>query len=285
MEVSKAITYFYPHFSKAGTLKVFQDLTSQIRGFYFTKSNINDVEKLEYVNNYAVYFLFENNNDEPLIYVGQSENGISRIKNHVINKNFWNYCIMFVTDNNQFDKTCIDYLEWYFINLFKKTAFSLENSQERFKEPNIDTSFTKPTILNYASQIEFLLEANGLNLNIDLITEGSPSNKKTYSAPSNTKASLYLHDGNYILKAGSIIKCPAAETKSWKDEGKFYSRFKNKFDELIETNQATLIDENSAQLLNDLVCNSPSFAGSLCTGRATNGWRFWQGLSDERDNI
>lgn len=282
MEVSKAVTYFYPYFSKAGTLKVFQDLTSQIRGFYFTKSNIKDIEKLEFVNNYAVYFLFENNKDEPLVYVGQSENGISRIKNHVVNKNFWNYCIMFITDNNQFDKTCIDYLEWYFINLFKKTAFSLENSQERIKEPNIDTSFTKPTILNYASQIEFLLEANGINLNTDLTTIRTPSNQKTYSATGDIKSSLYLHDGNYILKAGSVIKRPPEERKKWKDGGKFYSRYKNKFEELIETNQAMPIDENSAQLLADLVCTSPSFAGSLCTGYSVNGWEFWQGLSDER---
>ncbi len=282
MEKSKTVNFSYPVFSKAGSLKVFQDLTSQIRGFYFTKSNIKDVEKLDYVNNYSVYFLFEDNKEEPFVYVGQSENGIKRVKNHLESKTFWNYCIMFVTDNNQFDKTCIDYLEWYFINLFKKTVFSLDNSQERNKEPNIDEYFTKPTIMSYASQIEFLLEANGIDLNTDFMDNQVQSKEKSFQASNGIEASLYLYDGKFVLKAGSVIKMPQEEAKNWSDGGRFYKRFHKKFNELEETGQ-TIKDENGVvKLLSDLVCNSPSFAGSLCTGYAVNGWESWKGLSAER---
>lgn len=281
MSQAKTIMYMFPDASKSGMLKVFQDQTSQIRGFYFSKSNIKNVEELDYVNNYAVYFLFENNSDNPQVYIGQSENGISRIKNHVSGKNFWNFCIMFVTDNNQFDKTCIDYLEWYFINLFKGTIYNLDNSQERIKEPNIDTSFTKPTIVNYAKQIEFMLEANGINLNYNNIVEDF-SNVKIFEAGKGIEAKLYIFDGDFILKSGSIIKRPPDARKEWNDGGRFYNKFSNKFDELVESNNANLIDENLAKLTDDLKCSSPSYAGALCTGYSTNGWEFWQGLSEER---
>lgn len=282
MKNTKTLMYLFPDYTKSGSLKVFQDVTSQIRGYYFKKSSIKEVEKLDYVNNYAVYFLFEDSGDDPQVYIGQSENGISRIKSHVANKNFWNYCIMFVTDNNQFDKTCIDYLEWYFINLFKGTVYNLDNAQERVKKPNVDASFTEPSILNYAYQIEFLLEANGISLNV-LDNTSDISTSKEYKSKGKFDGVLYIVDGKYVLKNGSVIRTANENTREYVDGGKFYERFTTKFNELVESGKAIEISDTEAKLVEDLVCNSSSYAGALCTGRATNGWEFWEGLEDERE--
>ncbi len=283
MKRAKIISYSFPNPERATSLKIFQDTTSQIRGFYFTKSNIKELEEQSQSTNYAVYFLFEDNSEKPSVYIGQSENGINRIKSHVSNKNFWNYCIMFVTDNNQFDKTCIDYLEWYFINLFKSTVYTLDNSQERIKEPNIDNSFTKPIILDYADQIKFLLEANGIVLTTEGLSDGE-THKEVFEASSGN-ASIYIHDGNFILKAGSIIKRPPDKRSEWSDGGRFYNRFNTKFNELVESKKCQLIDKNSATLLEDIICNSPSYAGALCAGYSTNGWEYWLGLDKVRENM
>ncbi len=281
MNNSKAITYYYPNYEKASSLRVFQDLTSQIRGFYFTRSNIKAISQEEFVSHYAVYFLFEDNSEEPKVYIGQSENGIHRIKDHVANKLFWNYCIMFVTDNNQFDKTCIDYLEWHFINLFKGSNYVLINSQERSKEPNIDAVFTKPTILNYAAQIEFLLEANGINLREIGIM---PTKElKIYEAGKGINAKLYIYDGMFFLKKGSVIKKPIDSAKEWKDGGAFHRRTSNKYMELIEVGLISEIDENTAKLNEDIMFSSPSFAADMCTGYSENGWTFWKGLKEDRE--
>lgn len=65
--------------------------------------------------------------DENLVYIGQSINGAKRIEEHVKGKDFWSYAIMFVTDNNSFDKLSIDYLEYEFIQRFKKSSYVLTN--------------------------------------------------------------------------------------------------------------------------------------------------------------
>lgn len=281
MNDSKAISYYFPNYKQASSLKIFQDLTSQIRGYYFSKSNIKSLREDEFVNNYAVYFLFEDNGGNSSVYIGQSENGLSRIKNHVTNKEFWNYCIMFVTDNNQFDKTCIDYLEWYFINLFKGSKYTLTNTQERNKEPNIDNVFTKPTITNYASQIEFLLEANGIELISD-VDEVQISKLKLYSASKGLDAHIYIYDGKFYLKNGSTIKKAANSSLEWNDDGAFHRRQIKKYSELVESGKAMDIDGTSARLIEDVMFNSPSAAAEICSGLSENGWMFWNGLNDER---
>ncbi len=189
---------------------------------------------------------------------------------------------MFVTDNNQFDKTCIDCLEWYFIDLFKSSIYTLDNSQLRNKEPNVDKSFTKPTILNFAEQIKFLLEANGIALNIS-VSSAKSRDRKIYPAINTINAKMFIHDGRYILQKGSVITLPKNSTQNYNDNGKFHNRYKNRFNELLTNGKSQLKpDNNTAILLEDLICSSPSFAGSLCNRLPINGYYFWIGLEDDR---
>ncbi|WP_028274714.1 GIY-YIG nuclease family protein [Atopococcus tabaci] len=162
--IEKTITYFYPDTKKAAYLKVFQDRTNQIKGFYFTKEHIKEIEKLDSSTNYAIYFLFDNSDlDNKKTYIGQSINGVKRIFDHINKKDFWSYCILFVTDNNSFDKLTIDYMEYEFIKRFKKSSFTLMNKDPRTNEPNI-SMYDKPNILAYINQIEFLLSAEGVSI-------------------------------------------------------------------------------------------------------------------------
>ena len=104
--MARAITYYYPDESAPSSLKVFQDRSSQIRGFYFTRDRLEDIVEVENAGNYAIYFLLGNDDDEhPIstIYVGQSKNGAGRIIDHKYKKTFWSHCIMFVSDNNAFE--------------------------------------------------------------------------------------------------------------------------------------------------------------------------------------
>ena len=161
MKNDRTVMFYFPDIQHANSLRIIQDPTSQIRGFYFTKSRLNNVESLEYANNHAVYFLFSDS-DESSVYVGQSVNGINRIKSHLREKDFWQFGILFVTDNNSFDKLSIDYLEYYFIQAFSKTQYSLENRDMRTVAPNVNV-FNQSTLNSFASHIQFLLEALGVS--------------------------------------------------------------------------------------------------------------------------
>lgn len=282
MKITATIMLHFPDVNNASNLKIFQDPTSQIRGFYFTKSQLTQVEQLEYANNHAVYFLFSET-EEPSVYIGQSVNGIKRIKSHLREKAFWQFGILFVTDNNTFDKLSIDYLEYYFIQAFSQTQYSLENQDLRVVAPNVNI-FNQSTLDSFATQIQFLLKAMGIIFQTSLSAEEQNEEKETFNAKPPYQASIFLQDGKYVLQANSIIKAPLNRTRGWSDGGNFYQRFNKRYLQYIETGKAVEIDVDTARLIDDLEFNSPSTPAALCSGHSVNGWKFWVGLEEKREN-
>lgn len=263
--------------SKAANLKVFQDRTNQIKAFYFTKENIKDLERMESVFNYAVYFLFDSSDaDSKKVYIGQSMNGITRIYDHVRNKDFWTYCLLFVTDNNSFDKLSIDYMEHAFIKKLKKSSFMLMNKDLRTNEPNISI-YDRPNLDAYIEQIEFLLNAEGVSLQ-----EVSPNGVGvTYYEPTSKKykAKLFVKDGKFILVEGSVIRRPTELAKDWKVN--LYERNNNVINGYLDDGKVEEINGEIVLLMN-IEYNSPSMPASLLSGRSENGWLFFKGLNELR---
>lgn len=281
---TRNLNYYFPDDLNVAGLKVFKEAGSSITGFYFTKQNILKVTHETNSSNYAIYFLFNTAVDLPSIYIGQSTNGISRIKDHAKNKDFWNYCIMIVSDNNSFDRSAIDFLEYYFINLFKTSVYRLENIDPRTNEPTIDR-FLKSTYNNYASQIKFLLEANG----IDFLTEKKKANNgvEYFKARKGIDAQIYLNDGLFVLAKNSVIRRPIESSINWSDGGKWNYRGNLRYDYYVANGQAIEIDQSHARLVVDVPFNKPSPAAELCSGNSENGWLFFEGLNNkfkESDN-
>ena len=247
MKNDRTVMFYFPDIQHANSLRIIQDPTSQIRGFYFTKSRLNSVESLEYANNHAVYFLFSDS-DESSVYVGQSVNGINRIKSHLREKDFWQFGILFVADNNSFDKLSIDYLEYYFIQAFSKTQYSLENRDMRTVAPNVNV-FNQSTLNSFAAHIQFLLEALGISFRASVQTAIEVDDDiEVFVAKSPYEATIRLADGKFILQANSIIYAPLEHTKDFSDGGTFYNRTLRRYEQLIESNKAIKLDDASAKL-------------------------------------
>lgn len=275
--MQKTVTYLFPNVDKASSLKVFQDRTTQITGIYFTRDNIKDVESLPNNKNYAIYFLFNNSEEEDdRVYIGQSINGVGRIKDHVANKEFWTYCIMFVTDNNSFDKLTIDYLEYEFINRFKKSSFVLTNKDERNNSPNCSI-YDKPTFDSFIVQIEFLLSTAGIVVSETQLPVGQ---LKYYNPTSKRyRGKIYVQDGKFVLCKNSIIIRPAESTKDYKSN--FYSNHNKQIDDYIEDGKILETDTELVTTI-DLAFNKPSRIAVLMSGHAQNGWDFFKGLNELR---
>lgn len=276
--MQKSITYLYPDATNAANLKMYQDRTNQIKAFYFTRESYKQVYDLPSVFNYAIYFLFNDSEDENLIYIGQSINGIKRIEEHVKGKDFWSYAIMFVTDNNSFDKLSIDYLEYEFIQRFKKSSFVLTNKDLRPNKPNISV-YDLPNLEVFIDHIEFLLSAEGID-----IDEAEESNEavKLYYPSKNHNAKLFVQDGKFILAAGSEVKRPPESTKDWKDKRHFI-RGNDVINGYIENEKIKVIDNKLITQVN-LAFKSPSAPADLITGLSENGWKFFKGLEELRNN-
>lgn len=281
MQQERVVTYLYPKEKIASNLKVFQDRTNQIKAFYFTRDYIKEVENLKSGKNYAVYFLFDNSEDGELtrVYIGQSRNGAYRMQDHNNKKIFWSYCLMFVTDNNSFDTLTIDYLEYYFISKLEDSGkYILENKAMRNNEPNISI-YDKPTIYSYIHQIEFLLKAEGINIDEEKIDHTTqfyyPKNKK-YSAK------IFVKDGNFILAEGSIISRPIESAQNWSDKGAFYNRYTNYIEEFLKEEKIKPFADKYKLLMN-LTFSSPSAVASLISGYSENGWEFFKDLEKLRE--
>ena len=280
--MARAITYYYPDETAPSSLKVFQDRSSQIRGFFFTRDRLEDMAKVENAGNYAIYFLLGNDDDEhpiPTIYVGQSKNGAGRIIDHKYKKSFWSHCIMFVSDNNAFDTNAIDYMEYYFIQkVVSAGVYMVENKDERKKEPNVSI-YDKPAYDQYVAQIEFLLQIEGVRLTLPVKKIAEKYYKLRGKGPS---AQAYFQEGKFYLEVGSIIRPSATKSESMKS---IMDRRKQQIAQLLAEKKIapSKDDDRCYEVLYPLSFKSPSTMAVFVLGRSANGWDEFVGIEELRD--
>lgn len=93
-------------------------------------------------------------------------------------------------------------------------------------------------------------------------------NRKIKGVEKTVTASMVVLDGKIILKKGSTIApCKKIKTPSW---------------EL--TRKSIKIDVNS-NLLEDVICSSPSMAAALVVGQAANGWTSWRNENGQEIDV
>ena len=77
------------------------------------------------LRNPSVYFLFGYDDDtgKPLVYIGETEDAIQRIGEHIKNekKNYWYETIVFISKDDHLNKAHIKYLESRFYEIAKDT--------------------------------------------------------------------------------------------------------------------------------------------------------------------
>ena len=280
--MARAITYYYPDETAPSSLKVFQDRSSQIRGFFFTRDRLEDIAKVENAGNYAIYFLLGNDDDEhpiPTIYVGQSKNGAGRIIDHKYKKSFWSHCIMFVSDNNAFDTNAIDYMEYYFIQkVVSAGVYMVENKDERKKKPNVSI-YDQPAYDQYVAQIEFLLQIEGVRLTLPAKKIAEKYYKLRGKGPS---AQAYFQEGKFYLEVGSIIRPSATKSESMKS---IIDRRKQQIVQLLAEKKIapSKDDDRCYEVLYPLSFKSPSTMAVFVLGRSANGWDEFVGIEELRD--
>ena len=75
------------------------------------------------LSNTGVYFLFgrDDETDEEQVYIGEAENILNRIRQHLSEKDFWTECIVFISKDNNLNKAHIKYLENHLYILAKES--------------------------------------------------------------------------------------------------------------------------------------------------------------------
>lgn len=110
----------------------------------FPREKWLDVKLRSELDKTGIYILVgyeSNENDElPLLYIGQSDCIKNRIDSHYQNKDFWNWCIVFVSANNGLNRAHVTWLEYALIQKALKSKRSHLDNGNTPQEPVLSES-------------------------------------------------------------------------------------------------------------------------------------------------
>ncbi len=95
------------------------------------RSMIKDSENRKELSSPGIYFLFgyDESLDKPLIYIGEAEDIIKRLKQHLDKKDNWKEAIAFISKDTNLNKAKIKYLENEFYLIAKECQrYSIDNA-------------------------------------------------------------------------------------------------------------------------------------------------------------
>lgn len=230
--------------------------------------------KLEYIstrselNNVGVYFLFGEAADKakPLVYIGEAEDCLDRLKQHNRTKEFWNYAVIMVSKINAFTKSHAKYLEHISIDQAKDSnRFDTENMTAPSK-PFVTESM-EADLLDSFDTIKILLSTLGFPVYDKVGKEQITSKEVLYLKGRNINAEGDLIDEGFVVFKGSQAKKETVPS--------CHEYLINLRQKLLQND--IIIEKNgNYEFLQDYIFNSPSTAGGVVLGRSTNGWTKWK---------
>lgn len=134
----------------------------------------------------GVYILLSTN----MLYVGQSGTNVkSRLRTHLNEKTWWESYLVITDEHGTLEKTMVEYMEAYFIQLLRQKGLTLDN--DTIGNTIIVSSFTQLKTKNYITSSE---DSIFNVLNIDLLKPQQTSN--TDETPSNHRLTIEDSNGN-----------------------------------------------------------------------------------------
>ena len=113
----------------------------------------------EICDKYGVYLLLS----DDMVYIGQSSDLSSRIKNHIIGKSWWERVVILTTADNSLNRSDIDFLEASLIDKALKIGrLDCDNKNKGNKQKV--TRFREVELDQYLDEALFLLELIGINV-------------------------------------------------------------------------------------------------------------------------
>lgn len=267
MEVKKGKTIqIYLPDGDPSSIKIVEITSRTVQAILIPRSKLDIAFKREELKNVGVYFLFGNPEGETkdLLYVGEAEECLSRLKQQNKNKDFWNVAIVIISKTQYFTKTHIKYLEWLCYDMAREAArFRMENSNIPNK-PFTSESMEADLLDNFET-IKILTSTLGHPL-FEKIKKPTKQNILYCKGKDAFGQGEYSSDG-MIVFAGS--KCNLSES-SGAPEWILNLRKRLLKEGILEVEGKVMVFRS------DYIFNSPSAAAVTLLGRAANGWTSWK---------
>lgn len=260
----RTINIFIPDGNPRG-VKVCEIQDSIVKAIYIPRNKIDEVLKRSDLREPGIYFLFGGDDSlaKPLVYVGEAEDLIVRIKQHNSGKDFWNAVICFTSEKKNINKAHIKYLESYCCEQIKK-----------INKAEIENTITPTQSSLTEREVDFVLSFFD-DLKILLSTLGYPifeENKKEKSNLFICKGKDAFAEGEYAEDGFIVFAGAQANIEEARAIGVWASNIRKV---LIEEG----VMKNNGQVyvfLEDYTFKSPSAAAAVVLGRSANGWTEWK---------
>lgn len=174
--------------------------------FSAPRKSIDELLELEQSRNFGVYLLLS----DKKVYIGQSTDLKNRIKNHIVNKDWWNRVILMTSASNRFNHSDIDYLESALIDKAQLNHSLDTENKKSGNKVNIQRG-DQITLDNYLEDSMFLLDFIGVTV---FGKESQDKDKQRISLVSSkvmqlvqrSNAIKYLQSKNVVAKDYSYAK-------------------------------------------------------------------------------
>lgn len=231
------------------------------------RNMIKESEKRSELASPGIYFLFgyDDAKDRPLIYIGEAENIIKRLKQHLEKRDNWNEAIVFISKDSNLNKAHIKYLENRFYTLAKEyDRYSIDNSNTPTKSSVSEAEQAELEEFIYNAKI--LINALGHKA-FESYSEEQLNNQGenpvfSVSAGSGKAYGMRTADGFVLLKGSSIHEISASSLKSGIKRKVEQSRASGEIKDGI--------------LQNDKLFSSSSAAAAFATGYSISGPQQWK---------
>ncbi len=237
------------------------------RVYKISRNDLLEFSKRDDSNNTGVYFLIgkdENNIDT--LYVGEAEQILQRLKQHLSDDEYWNECVVVISKDNLLNKAHVKYLENKFY-LLAKNAERAKIINNSIPTCSSISEYDEAMLAEFISNAKLLVNTLGYKF-FDSIEDVSPKNQKSQlyfyiKATRGAEAKgIIVSDGFAVLKGSKIADSTVSSiSKSLYDLRKL----------LIQ--KEVVIDN---EFVKDYIFTSPSLAASTVLGRNANGRIEWK---------
>ena len=238
------------------------------KAYKIPKIEIKNCADRQDLKNPGVYFLFgKDEEDDDLVYIGEAEDILVRLNQHVSQKDFWTETIAFISKDENLNKAYIKYLEY--------RLFEIAKVAQRYKILNGNTP-TQSSIseLDQAEMEEFI---DNVKLLVNTLGHRVFDDKPEINSIEKEEI-LYLETGN----GDRACKAVGMQTI----EGFLVSKGSKIAEETTPSLQKSIQQKIENLISNGIIkdfvftenytFSSPSMAASIVSGRSANGLKEWK---------
>jgi len=238
-----------------------------IKTILFPRTAMDKAALREMVYYTGVYFLFgEDENEKPLVYIGEGENCWERIKDHHRRKDFWTHGIIAATKTDEYTKTEGKFLEHYCLKKAQETGRYKTFNDTGSREPSVPES-RKYDLLDNFETIKLLVATLGYPLFEDKRSSSQQSKEYFFCKGKDASAKAILTDEGVLVLVGSTTNLSESPTAgNW-----IIGMRKRLIDEGVLIQKGNVLEFTSDQLF-----KSPSAAAGTILARRANGWIEWK---------